>query len=78
MTDAASDPTPAPSRAKAPDPAAAVLDALRRATRPTSPEEIAASTGLSEPTVRRTLGRLVSTREARRAGGDRFTAARQR
>ncbi len=60
------------------DPAEAVLAALRGLTLPSSPEELAVATGLPENTVRRTLGRLVSVREARRAGGDRFTAARRR
>jgi len=69
MTDA--DP-PAPPR----DPADPLLAALRKVTTPSSPEEIAATTGLAEATVRRTLGRLVSMREARRAGGGRFTAAK--
>jgi len=69
MTDA--DPPPTPR-----DPADAVLAALRKVTTPSSPEELAATTGLSEATVRRTLGRLVSMREARRAGGGRFTAAK--
>jgi response regulator of citrate/malate metabolism len=58
------------------DSAQTVLAALRKATTPASPEEIAEATGLSESTVRRTLGRLVSVREARRAGGGRFTAAK--
>lgn len=56
----------------------AVLEALRKLARPASPEEIAAATGLTEPTVRRTLGFLVAQREARRAGGGRFTAAGKR
>jgi DNA-binding IclR family transcriptional regulator len=60
------------------DPATAILAALRKMTRPASPEEIAAAVALPENTVRRTLGRLVSVREARRAGGDRFTAAKHR
>jgi DNA-binding IclR family transcriptional regulator len=64
--------TPATPR----DPAQTVLAALRKTTAPASPEEIAAATGLGESTVRRTLGRLVSMREARRAGGGRFTAAK--
>jgi len=69
MTD---DTQPAASK----DPAAAVHAALRKLVRPATPQEVAEATGLPEATVRRTLGRLVSTREARRAGGDRFTAAK--
>jgi hypothetical protein len=60
------------------DPADAVIAALRRIARPASPQDLAAATGLAEATVRRTLGHLVSRREARRAGGDRFTAAKHR
>jgi DNA-binding IclR family transcriptional regulator len=60
------------------DDSAAILGALRKLARPSSPEEVAAATGLAEKTVRRTLGHLVARREARRAGGDRFTAARGR
>jgi DNA-binding IclR family transcriptional regulator len=60
------------------DSAPAVVAALRKLARPSSPEEIAAATGLPEKTVRRTLGHLVARREARRAGGGRFTAARAR
>jgi DNA-binding IclR family transcriptional regulator len=58
------------------DPADAVLAALRKVATPSSPEELAEATGLAVATVRRTLGRLVSMREARRAGGGRFTAAK--
>jgi DNA-binding IclR family transcriptional regulator len=60
------------------DPASAVASALRKLVRPSSPEEVAAATGLPEKTVRRALGHLVARREARRAGGGRFTAARAR
>jgi DNA-binding IclR family transcriptional regulator len=60
------------------DPADAVMDALRRLAKPASAEEVAAATGLTEPTVRRTLGRLASQRIAARAGGGRFTVARKR
>ena len=60
------------------NPAEGVLAALRRRATPSSPQELASATGLPEKTVRRTLGRLVSLREARRAGGDRFTAAKGR
>ncbi len=67
------DTEPAPSSS---DPADAVLRALRKRGVPASPDEIAQDTGLSESTVRRTLGRLASEREAKRAGGGRFTAAR--
>jgi DNA-binding IclR family transcriptional regulator len=63
-----------PPRSK--DPADVVIVALRKAAAPSSPEEIASATGLGEATVRRTLGRLVSMREARRAGGGRYTAAK--
>ncbi len=63
---------------EAPTPAALVREALARSAAPVSAADIAASTGLTENTVRRTLGRLVAIREARRAGGGRFTAARQR
>jgi anaerobic selenocysteine-containing dehydrogenase len=59
-------------------PADAVLLALRKLVKPASPEEVAQATGLSEATVRRTLGRLVSVRDAKRAGGGRYTAARAR
>jgi 16S rRNA (cytosine1402-N4)-methyltransferase len=52
--------------------AAAVVEALRKLARPSSPEEVAAATGLAEKSVRRTLGHLVARREARRAGGGRF------
>src|SRR5437660_186100 len=48
------------------DPAAGVIAALRRLVVPSTPAEVAAATGLPEKTVRRTLGRLVSRREARR------------
>jgi DNA-binding IclR family transcriptional regulator len=58
------------------DPVAAVRDALSRRTSPALPEEIAAETGLPEKTVRRTLGKLVADRDARRAGGGRYTASR--
>ena len=54
------------------------MDALRRLTKPSSPEEIAEATGLKVATVRRTLGRLVAEREARKAGGGRFTTSRHR
>ena len=67
--------TPPPAKD---DPAAVVLAALAKNIHPSSPEELAAATGLTEPTVRRTLGRLVAKREARRAGGNRFTASRHR
>jgi DNA-binding IclR family transcriptional regulator len=60
------------------DPATLVREALARSAAPASAAEIAAATGLTENTVRRTLGRLVAIREARRAGGGRFTAARAR
>jgi DNA-binding IclR family transcriptional regulator len=60
------------------DSAPAVLAALRRLARPSSPEEVAAATGLPEKSVRRTLGHLVARHEARRAGGGRFTVARAR
>jgi DNA-binding IclR family transcriptional regulator len=60
------------------NPSDGVLAALRRLARPSTPAEIAEATGLSEPTVRRTLGRLVAVRDARRAGGDRFTASKHR
>ena len=77
MTD--EDPDTAPDAAPAPgDPAAAVMAALVRLAKPASPEEVAEATGLKESTVRRTLGRLVAEREARRAGGGRFTASRHR
>lgn len=72
MTDEA--PEPADPR----EPAAVVMDALRRLTKPSSPEEIAEATGLKVATVRRTLGRLVAEREARKAGGGRFTTSRHR
>jgi DNA-binding IclR family transcriptional regulator len=55
-----------------------VLAALVKLARPSSPAESAAATGLTEPTVRRTLGRLVAVKDARRAGGDRFTASKRR
>jgi DNA-binding IclR family transcriptional regulator len=58
--------------------ASAVVAALRKLARPASPEEVAAATGLPEKSVRRALGHLVARREARRAGGGRFTAARAR
>lgn len=60
------------------DSAAVVVAALRRLARPSSAEEVAAATGLPEKSVRRTLGHLVARREARRAGGGRFTVARTR
>ncbi len=60
------------------DTAATVVAALRKLARPSSPEEIAAATGLPEKTVRRALGHLVARREARRAGGGMFTVARAR
>lgn len=58
--------------------ASVVVEALRKLARPSSPEEVAAATGLPEKSVRRTLGHLVARHEARRAGGGRFTAARAR
>jgi DNA-binding IclR family transcriptional regulator len=60
------------------DPADVVLTALAKLSKPSTPEEIAAATSLPENTVRRTLGRLVSMRDAKRAGGGRFTAAKKR
>jgi DNA-binding IclR family transcriptional regulator len=60
------------------DPEAAILEALRRAGRPSSAEEVAAATGIAEASVRRTLGRLASQREVARAGGGKFTIARHR
>jgi DNA-binding IclR family transcriptional regulator len=58
------------------NPSDGVLAALRKLVRPSTPGEIAAATGLAEPTVRRTLGRLVAVKDARRAGGGRFTASK--
>ena len=60
------------------DTASVVVEALRKLARPSSPEEIAAATGLGQKVVQRALGHLVARREARRAGGGRFTAARAR
>jgi len=58
------------------NPSDGVLAALRKLVRPSTPAEVAAVTGLAEPTVRRTLGRLVAVKDARRAGGGRFTASK--
>lgn len=60
------------------NPSERVMAALVKLARPSSPAEIAAATGLPEKTVRRTLGRLVSVKDAKRAGGDRFTASKHR
>lgn len=60
------------------NPGPAVLAALAKLARPSSAEDVAAATGLSENTVRRTLGQLVARGEAKRAGGGRFTTARTR
>lgn len=60
------------------DAAETVLSALRRLARPATPAEVAEAAGLKEPSVRRTLGRLVALGDARRAGGGRFTAAKGR
>ena len=59
-------------------PADLVMAAMKKLVRPSSPEEIAAATGLDVKSVRRTLGRLVAVKDAKRAGGDRFTAAKHR
>jgi hypothetical protein len=74
--DVSDDVAPKPARGSVGDPARAVLAALRKVTKPSSPAELAEATGLTEATVRRTLGRLVSLRDARRAGGDRYSAAK--
>ena len=57
-------------------PAAGVLAALRKLVLPATPAEVAAATGLSEAMVQRTLGRLGAVKDARKAGGGRFTASR--
>lgn len=73
---------PAPAGATVPadpkNPSEGVMAALVKLARPSTPGEIAAATGLPEKTVRRTLGRLVSVKDAKRAGGDRFTASKHR
>jgi hypothetical protein len=76
------EPADAPTGATVPadpkDPGKGVLAALVRFARPSTPAEISKATGLPEKTVRRTLGRLVAVKDAKRAGGDRFTASKHR
>jgi DNA-binding IclR family transcriptional regulator len=70
------EPTPPSVPGNAKDPSAGVMAALRKIGRPALPEEVAAATGLNEASVRRTLGRLVAMKDARRAGGGRFTVSK--
>ena len=72
------DDVPESRKSKAKSPADSVMAALKKLVRPSSPEEIAAATGLNVKVVQRTLGRLVAVKDAKRAGGDRFTAAKHR
>ena len=58
------------------DPVAAVVAFLRTQIAPVDVAAVVAATGLTENTVRRTLGKLAKDRVARRAGGGRFTLAK--
>lgn len=78
MTDAPDVPATSrdPRPARTPD--AALLAILRAEPRPHDPAELAERTGIPVRTVQRTLGKLVHDRDAKRAGGGRYTAAGRR
>lgn len=69
---------PKPRTGAAPAADVVVFAALRDAKRPTSPEALAATTGLPVRNVQRALGKLVSERHVRRAGGGLFAVAARR
>lgn len=56
-------------------PDAVLLAILRAERRPHAPEELSERTGLPVNTVKRALGKLVTERHVRRAGGGKFAAS---
>jgi DeoR/GlpR family transcriptional regulator of sugar metabolism len=58
------------------DPMDAVIAFLRTQIVPVDVPTVVSATGLTENTVRRTLGKLAKDRVARRAGGGKFTLAK--